>query len=287
MRDNVYKISVIVTTYNWPSALRMVLEGLFAQVTNIPFEIIVADDGSGKETTQVINYFKEKNTVPVTQVWQVDAGFRAAAIRNRAIQAALGEYLIFLDGDCVPRKNFVARHFALAEKGFFVVGNRVLLNKAFTIFALSHMLPLYQWPFWKWSIARIKGYCNRLLPFLTLGAPYVRYSALKKWQGAKGCNLAAWKEDLLKVNGWEEQFEGWGYEDSDLVIRLLRSDIKRKEGRFYLPVIHLWHPENDRTRELENWARLEFNRKTTRVVAEKGLNQYFKNEGNERPCYKI
>jgi glycosyltransferase involved in cell wall biosynthesis len=278
VKHNPYKISVVVTTYNWPYALRVVLEALCSQKTQVPFEIIVADDGSKKETTQLIAHFKKKNAIPVKQVWQSDEGFRAAAIRNKAIQVSSGDYLIFLDGDCIPRENFIERHFELAEKGFFVVGNRVLLNKEFTITALSQILPLYKWSFLQWCIARLKGDCNRVLPFITVPFGQVRYSALKRWQGAKGCNFAAWKSDIIQVNGWEEQFEGWGYEDSDLVIRLLRLGVKRKEGRFYLPVIHLWHPENDRTREVENWARLEFNRKSTRIEAEKGLNQYFNSE---------
>ncbi len=102
----------------------------------------------------------------------------------------------------------------------------------------------------------------------------LRLKTKTRWKGAKGCNLGIWKQDLLNINGWEENFTGWGYEDSDLVIRLLRSGVQRKNGRFYIPVIHLWHPENDRTHERRNWTQLKDREIDKQINAEKGLNQY-------------
>lgn len=268
------KISVIVTTYNWSNALKIVLDALIAQKTTQPFEIIVADDGSGKETAEVIRHLKNRVSVPLLHIWHPNEGFRAAAIRNKAILAAAGDYLIFLDGDCVPRLNFIARHAELAEEKTFVVGNRVLLSRAFTISVLAEMLPLYRWPLWRWFIARLKGHCNRVLPFLTQPFHRLRLRMHSRWKGAKGCNLGVWKQDLFNVNGWEENFTGWGYEDSDLVIRLLRTGVQRKNGRFYIPVIHLWHPENDRTQERRNWSQLKARETDKQTNAEKGLNQY-------------
>lgn len=268
------KISVIVTTYNWPSALRAVLDALVIQDTTYPFEIIVADDGSGVETAKMIRDIKSRVSIPILHIWHTNEGFRAAAIRNKAILAAEGDYIIFLDGDCIPRLNFISRHLALAEARTFVVGNRVLLNRAFTVSALAEMLPLYRWSFWRWIIARLKGHCNRILPFLTQPFDGLRFKMTSRWKGAKGCNLGIWKSDLLNINGWEENFTGWGYEDSDLVIRLLRSGVRRKNGRFYIPVIHLWHPENDRTQERSNFAKLKARETDMQISAEKGLNQY-------------
>ncbi len=268
------KISVIVTTYNWSNALKIVLDALVAQKTTQPFEIIVADDGSGKETAEVIRHLKNRMSVSLLHIWHPNEGFRAAAIRNKAILAAAGDYLIFLDGDCVPRLNFIARHAELAEEKTFVVGNRVLLSRAFTISVLAEMLPLYRWPLWRWFIARLSGHCNRVLPFLTQPFHRLRLRMRSRWKGVKGCNLGVWKQDLFKVNGWEENFTGWGYEDSDLVIRLLRAGVQRKNGRFYIPVIHLWHPENDRTQERRNWSQLKARETNTQINAEKGLNQY-------------
>lgn len=268
------KVSVIVTTYNRPDALRAVLEALIVQNTTAPFEIIVADDGSGTETAQIIRALKNRVSIPLLHIWHPNEGFRAAAIRNKAIVAAAGDYLIFLDGDCIPRLNFIARHLALAEPNTFVVGNRVLLNRAFTLSALAEMLPLHKWSLWRWCVARLKGHCNRLLPFLTQPYERLRFKTRFGWKGVKGCNLGVWKSDLSEINGWEENFTGWGYEDSDLAIRLLRAYVRRKNGRFYIPVIHLWHPENDRTQERSNWARLKQRQKNKQCYAEKGLNQY-------------
>ncbi len=268
------KISVIVTTYNWPYALQAVLCALAEQKSSHLFEIVVADDGSSEETAKLIRGFKKRTTIPILHIWQPDEGFRVAAIRNKAILAAEGDYILFLDGDCIPRENFIERHLQLAELKTFVVGNRVLLNREFTVTVLSETLPLHQWSLWRWCVARLYGHCNRIFPILSLPAGWPRLKSNTHWQGAKGCNLGVWKADLLQVNGWEENFTGWGYEDSDLVIRLLRSKVRHKSARFYIPVFHLWHPENDRTKERDNWLLLKNRQKSMQLCAEKGLNQY-------------
>jgi glycosyltransferase involved in cell wall biosynthesis len=267
------KISVIVTTYNWPSALRAVLNALVAQKTSCNFEIIVADDGSDQATATMIRDFIEAmpNSISILHIWQPDEGFRAAQIRNKAIVAAAGEYIIFLDGDCIPRENFIARHQALAKAEHFVVGNRILLNREFTQEALSKALALHGWSFWDWCRARVKRYCNRIFPLISV-PKIIHFN--RSWKGAKGCNLGVWKADLLRVNGWEEKFSGWGYEDSDLVIRLLKSGVRRRDGHFYVPVIHLWHSENDRSQESKNWALLESRKNDVKIFAERGLDQY-------------
>ncbi len=269
------KISVIVTTYNWPAALEAVLTALIAQKTSYPFEIIVADDGSADDTAILIRHFKNQFSIPILHIWQPDDGFRAAAIRNKATIAAEGDYIIFIDGDCIPSESFIERHAALAEPKNFVAGNRILLNQAFTQKVLSQRLPLHQWPVWRWAIAWLYRRCNRFSPFflLPLGRT-IGLGASQRWQGAKGCNLAVWKTDLLQVNGWEEKFIGWGHEDADLVIRLLHAGIQRKSGRFQVPVIHLWHAENDRRHEQENWALFQARAHTIENSAEKGLSQY-------------
>lgn len=268
------KISVIVTTYNWPYALRAVLNALVEQKTNFPFEIIVADDGSSEETAKLIRGFKSRITIPLLHIWQPDEGFRAATIRNKAILVAEGDYIIFLDGDCIPRENFIQNHLELIEKQSFVVGNRVLLSQEFTLTTLSQAFPLHQWSIWRWIVARFSGKCNRILPFLTSPLRHFGFKTTSRWRGAKGCNLGIWKSDLIQINGWEEKFTGWGYEDSDLVIRLLQQGIVRKSGRFRIPVAHLWHPESDRTKERANWALLKERRKNKQLCADQGINQY-------------
>lgn len=268
------KISVIVTTYNWPHALRAVLTALVEQKTVYPFEIIVADDGSTEETAKLVREFKTRVAIPILHIWQPDEGFKAATIRNKAVLVAEGDYMVFLDGDCIPREDFIAKHMDLAEENTFVAGNRVLLNEAFTVTALAEAKALHRWSFVRWLMAWSLGRCNRILPFLMI--PFASFSlrSNSRWRGAKGCNLAMWKVDLMQVNGWEEKFVGWGYEDSDLVIRLLHAKIKRKSGRFRIPVIHLWHPENDRSQEQKNASLLKERRKNKQLCADQGINQY-------------
>lgn len=268
-------ISVVVTTYNWPQALKAVLLALSAQSYR-GFEIVVADDGSTSETAELIKTLRPLMSIPIQHVFQADEGFRAAKIRNKAIQAASGEYIIFLDGDCIPRPSFVKNHLHLAQKRKFVVGNRVLLTESFTQKMLAAALPLHQWSFARWIKTRLQGSCNQVLSFLTLPLGPLRILNAKAWRGAKGCNLGVWKADLQRINGWEERFQGWGYEDSDLVIRLIRAGVKRKSGRFATAVIHLWHKINDRTGERDNWTLLStrFNTKHKCFIAENGLNQY-------------
>jgi glycosyltransferase involved in cell wall biosynthesis len=274
MKKSPNLISVIVTTYNWPKALAAVLTALLAQKTSYRYEIIIADDGSGEETAKLIRSFKQETSMTILHIWQPDEGFRVSTIRNKAIVAAAGDYLLFLDGDCIPRENYIDRHYALAESGTFVAGNRILLNKAFTLHVLSQSSPLHRWTFWRWCAARLSGHCNRVLPFISCLHLIFKSRSFKRWQGAKGCNLGIWKADLFRINGWEETFSGWGYEDSELVIRLLRSNIQRKTARFQVPVVHLWHGPNDRTREQENLALLHRRQAQQIVCAERGLNQY-------------
>lgn len=274
MNQQDIRVSVVVTTYNWPAALGLVLKALSQQKTKYLFEVIVADDGSTEETATLIETLQKKISFPLLHVWQPDEGFRAAAIRNKAILSAQGNYIVFLDGDCVPRENFIERHGRLAEAKTFVVGNRLLLSPLITQKILSESLDCHQWSGAQWLRMRLRGQCNRLLPLASLPA-WARFKTATRWKAAKGCNLAAYKEDLWAVNGWEESFSGWGYEDSDLVIRLLRSGIQSKSGRFYVPVIHLWHPENDRSKKKENWQKLMEIAKNTDRCAQQGLKQHF------------
>jgi len=248
--------SVIVTTYNRPKALKLVLQGLAAQ-TQLNFEVIVADDGSTEDTAHLIKSLQPLLPYSLQHVWQTDNGFRAAKIRNLATTVANGDYLIFLDGDCLPTIHFIDHHTQLAETGWWVAGNRILLSPTLTTQVLQQQLPLWTWSTKQWLLAYLRRDLNRLLPLLKLPEGIWRKRHAQRWQGAKTCNLAVWKTDVLKVNGFDERFEGWGHEDAEMVVRLLRSGIKRKEGRFAVPVLHLWHPPADRSREQANRQQLQ------------------------------
>ncbi|WP_394751673.1 glycosyltransferase family 2 protein [Crenothrix sp.] len=267
-------ISVIVTTYNWPAALKLCLEALYMQ-TDSNFEIIVADDGSTTANVAMNKSVCAQSPMPVKYVHQEDQGFRASTIRNKAVVQSAGEYLIFLDGDCVVRQNFISRHRKLAVRGCFVPGNRVLISQSFTENVINHSIALYKKNALDFFILSLQSKINRSLPFLTLPLGKLRLLAPKKWQKAMTCNLAMWRDDFLRVNGFDELFEGWGFEDSDLVIRLIHAGIKRKEGRFSVPVLHLWHSQNNRNNQDLNYQRLlKRLHQQDFIFAEKGLSQY-------------
>ncbi len=265
-------ISVIITTYNWENALEACLYSLFAQ-EDLGFEIIIADDGSNNATTQLINQLNKQSPVPLKHCFHEDKGFRAGTIRNKAVSISSGDYLVFIDGDCIVFPYFIKRHRHLSQKGYFVPGNRVLLSQIFSQMVLKDQLALHKQSnlhFIKW---RFQGYINRLLPLIYLPFKRFRLRHPQRWQKAMTCNLAIWKNNFIAVNGFDQLFEGWGYEDSDLVIRLIHLGIKRKEGRFALPVLHLWHPQNDRNAEQENYQRLMHRLKDSSFIyAEQGLN---------------
>lgn len=264
------RVSVIVSTYNRPEALRAVLEGLSAQ-TDRAFEGVVADDGSRCETRELVEKARFDFPVPLSHVWQEDRGFRAGAARNRAVELARGDYLVFLDGDCIPRSDFIARHRALAERGRMLAGNRILLSEAFTKRALDEALPLHSWTRKEWKDAYRRGYVNRLAPLLHLPLGPLRKLAPRRWQRVRTCNLGVWMDDFRRVRGFDESFEGWGFEDSDLAVRLINSGVRRTEGAFATGVLHLWHPESDRRHEGRNWQLLQQRLRSRDTLPVKGL----------------
>jgi glycosyltransferase involved in cell wall biosynthesis len=263
-------ISIVVTTYNRDDALAAVLRSLAAQ-SDRDFEVLVADDGSGPATAALVEQRKQQFGVPLTHVWQEHRGFRAGEIRNRAIRASRGEYVVFLDGDCLVRPDFVATHRRLAERGWFVTGNRALLTPALTEAVLNQKLEPELWSLTGWLGQRFSGGLNRLAPVLRLPLGPLRKMRPQAWEDARSCNLAVWRADLDRVDGFDAIFSGWGKEDSDLLVRLLHSGVRRKDGAYATGVLHLWHAAADRSQLAENERRLARVIESKRVRAEKGM----------------
>jgi glycosyltransferase involved in cell wall biosynthesis len=263
-------ISVIVTTYNREDALEAVLSALSRQ-SDRGFEVVIADDGSGPATAAVVDAWRSRLGVPLSRVWQANRGFRAAEIRNRAILACGGDYCVFLDGDCIVPADFMATHRRLAERGWFVTGNRVLLSPGLTAAVLRGDLRPEAWSLSRWIGERRRGGVNRLAGVLRLPLGPLRKLGSRRWRGARSCNLAVWRSDLERVDGFDASFSGWGREDSDLLIRLLHCGLRRKDGRFATGVIHLWHPDADRAQLAANDARLDAVLHGDRTRAQLGL----------------
>lgn len=263
-------ISVIVTTYNREDALDAVLRSL-ARQGDSSFEVIVADDGSGEATAKLVDAWKAKFGRRLDHVWHADRGFRAAEIRNRAILAARGTYCVFLDGDCIVRPDFIATHRRLAEPGWFVTGNRVLLSAELTTEVLREKLNPESWGFGRWFAERWRGGVNRLSALLHLPLGPLRRVRQRVWQGARSCNLAIWRTDLDCIDGFDADYSGWGKEDSDTIVRLLHAGVRRKDGTFATGVLHLWHRDADRSQLSENERKLAGVAAGDRIRARQGL----------------
>ncbi len=247
-------ISVLLATYNWPEALSLCLQALREQ-TNKNFEIIICDDGSKDETRTLISEFQKDFPVPLKHLWQEDDGFRKTLILNEGIKSANGEYLVFLDGDCIPQIDFIAQHLKLSEKNHLVTGSRILSSQQLT----NELCSSRHWSHKKlrsnaltWGL---KGLLNKWLP-LFIKLPNVSGRLYKKfeWRRIKGCNMACWKSDAEAIGGFDESLLGWGHEDADFIFRLQKNGVIRKSGAWATEVIHLWHKMADKQTAEKNAA---------------------------------
>lgn len=234
------RLSVIVTTYNRPAALDHVLASI-ARQTTMPVEVIIADDGSNSETQLIVARWQRK--MPVIHTWIPDSGFRAARSRNIAISRASSDYLVFIDGDCIIPPNFLRNHLKLSERGKMVAGGRYLLSQKQT----------------NQLIENNESEHNRY--FTKLKFRSAPLGPLRNWKSkdilkARTCNLGMFRADALAVEGFDEQYIGWGREDTDFVVRLLNNGIDVKSGRLACCVLHLWHEEASRQRVSANEAKL-------------------------------
>ena len=247
------RIALVVTTYERPDALAAVLATVAAQ-RRAPDEVLVADDGSGPATREAVARVAGRTGAPVAYVRQEHAGFRAARLRNLAIVASRCEYLLFVDGDMLLHPAFVADHAAAARAGAFVQGMRIPLDAAATRAALAAApghapATLANAPRGAFSLRRPYGlHCT----------PLARACArlANRFVAVKSCNLAAWRADLVAVNGFDEAFIGWGPEDKELVARLGHLGRHRRTLLFGGIAWHLHHAPAGRDRRTANEARL-------------------------------
>lgn len=231
------KVTVIVTTYNNPEYLSKVLSGLFSQ-KRLPDELIVADDGSGEETSLTIKDLGTIAPFPLLHVWHEHKGFRAAEIRNKAIKQSSGDYIILLDGDCIVNSSFVSDHLLLAERGCFIQGKRVHVNKK-AVAEFSHK-DAGSFP----ALAKmaLTGKISNIHHIVRL--PEILSIKNKTLKGIKACNMSFYRDDIVAVNGFNEDFVGWGNEDSELACRFFKYGLSKKVQAFMAICFHLWHTTN-------------------------------------------
>lgn len=230
--------SLLIATYNWPEALRLVLTSVRRQRV-MPSEVVIADDGSADATRELIASESRTFPVPLRHVWHEDAGFRLAMIRNKAMAAANGDYLIQLDGDLVLHPAFVQGHLEFAREGSYAQGSRAMLDEARTADAVrSGSVSLS--PF----SPGVRNRANAIyLPWLAR----LERGPSDPLDRTRGCNMAFWRSDIVRVNGYNEAMEGWGREDSELAARLQNAGVRRRNLKFSAVAWHLHH----RTRSQE------------------------------------
>jgi glycosyltransferase involved in cell wall biosynthesis len=257
--------ALLLSTYNWPEALELVLKSAISQ-TVLPSEILIADDGSRQETKSLIDEFKKTCKVPIHHIWQEDLGFRKSKILNKAIAEASSEYIIQIDGDCILHKNFIEDHVNSSQKGVYLYGSRVNILPAF----VADVIRKKQIKFTFFS-KEIKNKSRSIhIPILS-NFYKIHEGVSKKF---RGCNVSFWRNDFIAINGYNEDFEGWGREDSDLVIRMGNNGVKSKRIRYAGIVFHIHHKINSKENfELNDKIQSEtILKKHTRI--EKGINQY-------------
>ncbi|MCF0055939.1 glycosyltransferase family 2 protein [Dyadobacter sp. CY356] len=232
--------SLIIATYNWAEALHCCLLSVARQKI-LPTEVIIADDGSDVRTQVVISKAQENFPVPIIHVWHEDQGFRKTMILNKAIARSSGDYLIQIDGDVLLHPSFIKDHLAAAEAGTFVRGSRARLTASQTATMLKNRrtaVGFYS-----------TGVYNRLN---AVRLPVLRSLGQRKEMASRnvrGSNLAFWKEDFLRVNGYNNALCGWGHEDEELAARFINNNIIKKIVKLSAVQFHFHHQDLSRSNE--------------------------------------
>lgn len=260
-------VSLLISTYNRPDALALVLKSVRAQRA-LPGEVVIADDGSGEETRALIEREAATFPVPLVHIWHEDTGFRLAAIRNKAIAASKGSYIVQIDGDIILHRELIGAHARFAQSGSWVQGSRALLGPQSTESLLRGAQVSY------FTLLReMSGRINALyLPFLTRWISGPQDATCR----VRGAHMAFWRDDLVRVNGYNEEIEGWGREDTELVTRLCNAGIRRRNIKFSAVSFHLWHKTAPADQLKRNESLLRISREQRLAWADRGLNQYLK-----------
>lgn len=269
------KTELIITTYNSPKALNLVLCAI-ARQSKLPDVVTIADDGSGLETKQVIEAYQPR--LPMRHVWHPDDGFNKNVILNKAIATSNADFLIFIDGDCLACKGFIERHIALATPDTFSTGSVVRLSETTTQSMTEADIQSGQ----AFSPARLaeQGELNSISKKLKAGKlpkPFSgfldRISPVKiTWSGG---NASTFRTQLLRVNGFDETMR-YGGEDKELGSRLLNAGVQGRFLRYTAPLLHMYHARGYVEPEIvkQNRAKIEDTRARKRTWAELGLDRH-------------
>ncbi|HMC01152.1 MAG TPA: glycosyltransferase family 2 protein [Flavobacteriaceae bacterium] len=235
-----FKASVIISTYNQPVWLQKVLWSYEVQ-TITDFEIIIADDGSTIETKQVIDEFIETSKLSIIHVWQEDEGFRKTMILNKAILQSSSDYLIFTDGDCIARNDFVATHLRLRKAKCFLSGGYFKLSQTISGIITKEDIRLQHCFKSQWLLKRGLTKSFKMNKLTSFGFKAWFLNAFTPTKATfDGMNVSGWKQDILDVNGFDERME-YGGEDRELGERLMNNGIRFIQARYSVICLHLFH----------------------------------------------
>jgi len=234
------RVSVLFTTYNSVNWLQKVLWG-YAEQSHTDFDIIIADDGSGPETAEMIERCRVETGLDIRHVWHADNGFQKCGILNKAILEVKTDYIVFTDGDCIPRNDFLATHVNRAEPGYFLSGGYCKLPMSTSELISRDDIVAgrcfdYEWLRLNGMQAGRKNLKLKVKP--SRAQLYNRLTPTRC--NLKGSNASAWTADVLRVNGFDERMQ-WGGLDRELGVRLLNAGVKARHVRFDAIVVHLDH----------------------------------------------
>jgi glycosyltransferase involved in cell wall biosynthesis len=263
------RTALVVTTFERPDALAAVLDSVGRQRAP-PDEIVIADDGSGSATQQVIANFTRRSTVPVRAVCQPHEGFRLTRLRNLAIAAATSDYLVFIDGDMLLHEAFIADHRRHARPGWFTQGVRAHADAALTARLIDEPRLALGAAMAGLGLLR-RAYLLRSRRF----AAATRLLA-NRFIAIKGCNQGFWRDDLLRVNGFNEGIQGWGPEDKELCARLVHAGVERQTLLFGGVAVHLHHPPASRAALPDNRRVLDQTIRERRTWCDRGLDGHLR-----------
>jgi Glycosyltransferases involved in cell wall biogenesis len=268
-------VGIIISTYNNPTWLEKALWGYECQNFK-DFEIIIADDGSTKETYEMVDRFRQQSNMTIKYIWQEDNGFQKCRILNKAILSTKSEYLIFTDQDCIPRQDFVKTHVRYSQKGFFLSAgyfrlpfsiSQGLTNSDITdqkTFNIKWLMNKGLKPTFKCSKLINVRICSSILNYIT--------PANASWNG---CNSSGWRCDFMAVNGFNEKMQ-YGGEDREFGERLFNCGIKSKQIRYSAICVHLDHKRPYKNKEaiIKNRAIRKQIRRSHQIITLDGLSQY-------------
>ncbi|MGC3945849.1 MAG: glycosyltransferase [Chryseolinea sp.] len=237
------RTTLIITTYNRTDALELVLLSAL-RLTVMPEEIIIADDGSTNETRNLVAAYASRFNIPLKHCWHPDEGFRLSTIRNKAIAMATQPYIVMVDGDMVLPKTFIEDHKRAAWRGRMVQGSRVLLGEELTRRSLHDKATHFS--FFTSGLSNRKNTLRN--SFMRLLLSYYSQNIFR----VRGANMAFWRSDAIAVNGFNEDFVGWGREDSEFVARMLHAGYRKFHLKFAGFAYHLFHPESRRDMLADN-----------------------------------